>query len=278
MGEDRGRILAAVLSLFLGLTWLFVSLRMYVKLFLTKSRGKDDYFLMISLLFFTIYAACSLTGVKHGTGRQPMDIPVADVPTALFYWFLCEIFYTVTTINVRTKVSIAGVLALGLLAGVATLIRIPYIRVLTITDEFLYATTDVAIWSTIEPGLGIVAFSIAPLRPLFRTFYNLTAQPPNNENNKHTTTFVPVTSSEYSRHLPQHKDSNETSSNAATAANNSIRLRDDIFDNGAVTISSMGGSNDPEIWVDQDRIQVHRTLDVESRRGSGSEVECKTQS
>jgi hypothetical protein len=61
--------------------------------------------------------------------------------------------------NRRTKISLACILALGLLlvslnpfilpqiklingsAGVATMIRIPYIRVLTITDDFLYATT-----------------------------------------------------------------------------------------------------------------------------------------
>ncbi|PQE20794.1 integral membrane protein [Rutstroemia sp. NJR-2017a BBW] len=59
-------------------------------------------------------------------------------------------------------------------AGIATMIRIPFIKKLPITDNFLYATTDVAIlcqWSTIEPGLGIIAFSIITLRPLLRSFF-----------------------------------------------------------------------------------------------------------
>jgi hypothetical protein len=34
--------------------------------------------------------------------------------------------------------------------------------------DFLWATTDVAIWSTIEIGIGITASSAATLRPLFR--------------------------------------------------------------------------------------------------------------
>lgn len=34
--------------------------------------------------------------------------------------------------------------------------------------DFLYATTDVAIWSCSETGLGITAASCATLRPLFR--------------------------------------------------------------------------------------------------------------
>jgi hypothetical protein len=36
------------------------------------------------------------------------------------------------------------------------------------TDDFLYDTVDIAIWSNIEPGLGITAGSLATLRPLYR--------------------------------------------------------------------------------------------------------------
>lgn len=42
---------------------------------------------------------------------------------------------------------------------------------MTETGDFLFATTDVAIWSTVEPGVGIVAAAIACLRPLFRDFF-----------------------------------------------------------------------------------------------------------
>jgi hypothetical protein len=58
-------------------------------------------------------------------------------------------------------------------AGVATLIRIPYIQVLAITDDFLFATVDVAIWSAVEPGVGIIAAAALALRPLFKKFYGL---------------------------------------------------------------------------------------------------------
>lgn len=51
----------------------------------------------------------------------------------------------------------------------ATIIRIPFIKQLA-QDDFLYSTTDVAIWSTVEPGIGITAAAMATLRPLFRTF------------------------------------------------------------------------------------------------------------
>lgn len=55
------------------------------------------------------------------------------------------------------------------------MIRVPYIKVLSLTDDFLFATTDVAVWSTIESGLGIIACGGATLRPLFKKFYGLTS-------------------------------------------------------------------------------------------------------
>lgn len=39
------------------------------------------------------------------------------------------------------------------------------------TADFLYATFDVAIWSTVEPGIGITASAVATLRPLFRVYF-----------------------------------------------------------------------------------------------------------
>lgn len=46
--------------------------------------------------------------------------------------------------------------------------RIPYVKGLENTDDFLYATIEVAIWSDCELGLGMTAAHCATLRPLFR--------------------------------------------------------------------------------------------------------------
>ncbi|KAH7125843.1 hypothetical protein EDB81DRAFT_764939 [Dactylonectria macrodidyma] len=56
-------------------------------------------------------------------------------------------------------------------ASSATIVRFPYIHSLTDIDDFLYSTSDVAIWSTVETGLGITASGFATLRPLLRTFF-----------------------------------------------------------------------------------------------------------
>lgn len=93
--------------------------------------------------------------------------------------------------NVRTKVSVACILAVGAMydppsessepsinanetfsASSATIIRMPYIRGMSNIGDFLWATTDVAIWCTVEVGIGIAASAAATLRPLFRVFFS----------------------------------------------------------------------------------------------------------
>ncbi|RDW77251.1 hypothetical protein BP6252_05304 [Coleophoma cylindrospora] len=403
MGADRGPELVAVLGIFLGLAWLVVCLRIYVKFFLTKHWGGDDYVLLMSLAFFTAYASCSLSGIEYGTGRHVNDVSPQDVPKALYYWFLCELFYTITTvlvrlsvalfllklcikpahrfiiygtmtsivlfstaffflilfqchpvsffwnqyrgmhgscidarivphasiahsaisatsdwilgllpvnlvlhlqINNRTKFSISIILALGILAGVATLIRIPYIRVLSINDDFLYKTSDVAIWSTIEAGLCIVAFAATALRPLFRTFYALPHQTHSDED---VTPFSCSNRSEQPSRLQSYvtehfrKDSSVTATSTiyygspqspsqpfmGAQRQDSIQLRSDLSaPQGEVTITSVGnvrhGHHNPfssskhqrgfsdldSEWSADDGIQVERTVEV--RAGSTS--------
>ncbi|KAH3993627.1 hypothetical protein HBI56_215390 [Parastagonospora nodorum] len=70
--------------------------------------------------------------------------------------------------KLKTKFLVAGVLAFAAIGSVGTIVRMFYLHTLMNGPDFLYATTDVALWSTIEPGIGIAAGSIACLRPLAR--------------------------------------------------------------------------------------------------------------
>ncbi|KIM95532.1 hypothetical protein OIDMADRAFT_133757 [Oidiodendron maius Zn] len=74
--------------------------------------------------------------------------------------------------NSRMKLSVALILSVGAIASTATIVRIPYVKDLANQADFLYATTDVALWSTCETGIGITASACATLRPLFRTFFS----------------------------------------------------------------------------------------------------------
>ncbi|KAH8657417.1 hypothetical protein BGZ60DRAFT_567181 [Tricladium varicosporioides] len=93
------------------------------------------------------------------------DFTLALLPIS-FVWHL--------KMEVRTKVSVVVVLALGSIASLATIARIPYAKQLLSNPDYLYNFTDLAIWSTVEIGLGFAASSLATLKPLFRKLKILT--------------------------------------------------------------------------------------------------------
>ena len=62
-------------------------------------------------------------------------------------------------------------------ASSATIVRFPYLHTLTDIDDFLYSTSDVAIWSTVETGIGITASAFATLRPLLRAIFQGSSAP-----------------------------------------------------------------------------------------------------
>uniref|UniRef100_A0A8H7NC34 Rhodopsin domain-containing protein n=1 Tax=Bionectria ochroleuca TaxID=29856 RepID=A0A8H7NC34_BIOOC len=73
--------------------------------------------------------------------------------------------------NKRTKFALFPIMAMGCVASAAVLVRFPYIKDFK-NPDFLWATLDIAIWSTTEQGLAITAGSLATLRPLLRTIGN----------------------------------------------------------------------------------------------------------
>lgn len=70
--------------------------------------------------------------------------------------------------KLKTKILVAGILAFAAIGSVGTIVRIFYLHTLMDGPDFLWATTDVALWSTIEPGIIITAGSLACVRPLLR--------------------------------------------------------------------------------------------------------------
>ncbi|CAN9212379.1 hypothetical protein CC77DRAFT_560505 [Alternaria alternata] len=66
----------------------------------------------------------------------------------------------------RTKVALIPLITMGCIASAAVIARLPFIHYFNAPD-FLWSTTDIAIWSSVEQGLAITAGSLATLRPLF---------------------------------------------------------------------------------------------------------------
>ncbi|KAL6707453.1 hypothetical protein ACN47E_004023 [Coniothyrium glycines] len=69
----------------------------------------------------------------------------------------------------RSKISVSIVMALGAVGSVSSVMRMVNLHGLALTGNGLSPTSIKAtIWATAEPGTGIIAASIAVLRPLFR--------------------------------------------------------------------------------------------------------------
>jgi hypothetical protein len=52
--------------------------------------------------------------------------------------------------------------------SICSIVRFLYVQNLTIADDFWYSAVNISIWSTIELGAGIVAGSLATMRPLLK--------------------------------------------------------------------------------------------------------------
>lgn len=97
--------------------------------------------LKLGLLFFWVWVSC-----KPSTKEKKQE---KKKPT-----FPLSVEHSLTTLS----------------AGIALIVRIPYIKKIAISADFLFETIDFAIWSVVEPSLGIMAGCIASIRPLFKTW------------------------------------------------------------------------------------------------------------
>ncbi|KAH0046195.1 hypothetical protein KCU80_g80, partial [Aureobasidium melanogenum] len=71
----------------------------------------------------------------------------------------------------QTKIMVASILGFAALGSTATIVRTPFVHTLAdFKGEFLYNNADVAIWTTVELGIGCTAANAATLRPLLSRF------------------------------------------------------------------------------------------------------------
>ncbi|KAH6638620.1 hypothetical protein BKA67DRAFT_588981 [Truncatella angustata] len=96
---------------------------------------------------------------------------VASVINCLADWaFGILPMFIVWSLNMKKKLRIIVMFILGFasIGSTATIVRMFYIPDMLNGRDFLWTTTNFAIWSTVEPGIGIIATSIATLRPVLQ--------------------------------------------------------------------------------------------------------------
>ncbi|KAM0180783.1 hypothetical protein ACHAPF_002076 [Botrytis cinerea] len=236
-GRQIQIITVVTVGLFFSL--LSVGLRCYTRIFVSRTFGSDDYWILLGLVAYTVTSALSYLGVHYGIGVHatqltydqligaakckplkaswdPLTPGVCLEPriianfayaisaeTIFFDWLFALLPIPMLwdiKMSLRLKFSIMFILGLGIVASIATIIRLKYlVAFLNVTDSLckllrasvsiqpsdthlssLHQLTShlphtdsiapVFVWSTIEIALGIVAASTATLRPLLRSW------------------------------------------------------------------------------------------------------------
>ncbi|KAH6983960.1 hypothetical protein EDB80DRAFT_591490, partial [Ilyonectria destructans] len=97
-------------------------------------------------------------------------IMAQSINTAADWCFGILPYFIVRSMNLptSTKIVVACILGFAAIGSVATIVRAVHIPTLLESEDFLYNSTGFAFWSTVEPGVGIMAACIATLRPLYQ--------------------------------------------------------------------------------------------------------------
>ncbi|KAJ4357230.1 uncharacterized protein N0V89_001805 [Didymosphaeria variabile] len=200
--DDRSHEFTGVLGFFIAVCTVLVLLRCYCKIVIVKNFAVDDYLSVLALVSFLVYSSLALMGIQNGTGKRRYLIPDEKYPNGMkfrgghgkcmkseiivgsFYGYsalscVSDWIFSIVPIFIvqglqmdrRKKISVAIILAFCALGSTATIIRIPFIKGLKDSNDFLYSTTDVAIWSTCETGIGLATSAAATLRPLLRKVF-----------------------------------------------------------------------------------------------------------
>lgn len=120
-----------------------------------KAFGKDDIAMLATLALFTIYLGCQLGGVIHGTGQHRSTLTDHNAEIALRFWFLCEIFYALSTSILKISIGFF------LLRITVSVYHIWIIRVVMVgsavlgtvyTFTILFQCKPVSYWWSLDPN------------------------------------------------------------------------------------------------------------------------------
>lgn len=71
---NRGSLLLGIDITFLVMSVTTVGLRCYVRTFMVKRFGSDDWLMLAATVIFCLYIFSSISGVYYGTGRHRSDL------------------------------------------------------------------------------------------------------------------------------------------------------------------------------------------------------------
>ena len=106
MSTLESRATLGVNIAFFVLSWIAVSLRVFVRAGMLRAFGTDDWTMLAAQVLFSAYLIAQLGGIAHGTGQHLADLDPVDAEKALKYWYFCEIFYCCSTSVLKVSIGL----------------------------------------------------------------------------------------------------------------------------------------------------------------------------
>ncbi|KAJ5561327.1 hypothetical protein N7535_004206 [Penicillium sp. DV-2018c] len=92
--EGRSESIFVVTTIFLGLSFIAVVLRCFVRLHLVKAFGWDDGLMVCAMMVNVLFALCGITGALYGLGQKnEVVIKRKTFETAMLWWWLGQTSY-----------------------------------------------------------------------------------------------------------------------------------------------------------------------------------------
>ncbi|KAI5235998.1 hypothetical protein E4T43_08881 [Aureobasidium subglaciale] len=213
IGKSSLALKAAAIA-FMPITTVALWLRVYARVFIVKGFGLDDMCLIVahSSVLFTIFYVFSIIFVKISLAFFYLRIIVArwqriviyltvttmtlaagkclpdhtllimtyafgalDALTDFIYAFLPIYVLWNSNMPIGMKFTAGFLLCIGSVSSICALIRVATLSNLKLDIDFFKQAVQTGLWSIIEPGLAIVATSLAACRPLWRKVFEDTS-------------------------------------------------------------------------------------------------------
>ncbi|PYI20468.1 hypothetical protein BO99DRAFT_431652 [Aspergillus violaceofuscus CBS 115571] len=104
--EDRSPEVKAVAAVFMSVACIAVILRCYVRGWIVRAFGVDDWAMVVAMLFYCMFSGCMIGGAIYGTGRHFSVLDAHQRVTAMKYWWFCEIAYCFSAMGCKISVCI----------------------------------------------------------------------------------------------------------------------------------------------------------------------------
>ncbi|KAL2165019.1 hypothetical protein VTH06DRAFT_315 [Thermothelomyces fergusii] len=131
--------------------------------------------------FLTVLFQCRPLALTWDSSVEGTCIPPSDLKFAAFFnssvAALTDVIFALLPIpllwnvqmNWKVKAAVSAILSLGIFAAASAIVKITFLGSYGQHNDFLWDSTDITIWTTVEINIAIVAASIPCLKPLFKT-------------------------------------------------------------------------------------------------------------